>query len=89
MLLYDVRYTQVKVLFEENNLLDEENKKLLLQYRKERNHHGSSGKHTSSASAKVRHEITAFWCLSLFLCASMFAGSNLKLYLFEVKQAKV
>lgn len=43
---------EVKLLFDENNLLDEENKRLLQQYLKERNHPGSGGKHISSASAK-------------------------------------
>jgi hypothetical protein len=42
------------LLFEENNILDEENKRLLRQYQKERSHHGSGGKHTGTASAKVR-----------------------------------
>ncbi|GMY28796.1 intracellular protein transport protein USO1-like [Fagus crenata] len=43
---------EVKLLFEENNILDEENKRLLRQYQKERSHHGSGGKHTGTASAK-------------------------------------
>ncbi|XP_024024374.1 centlein [Morus notabilis] len=43
---------EVKLLFEENNMLDEENKKLLMKFNKERNQHGSSGKHASSAPAK-------------------------------------
>ncbi|KAA8528315.1 hypothetical protein F0562_035670 [Nyssa sinensis] len=43
---------EVKVLFEENNILDEENKRLMRQWHKERQHTGSGGKHTSSASAK-------------------------------------
>ncbi|XP_059453955.1 uncharacterized protein LOC132184360 [Corylus avellana] len=43
---------EVKLLFEENNVLDEENKRLLRQYQKERSRHGSSGKQTGSASAK-------------------------------------
>ncbi|XP_043715865.1 uncharacterized protein LOC122664208 [Telopea speciosissima] len=43
---------EVRVLFEENNILDEENKKLLRQCNRERNRHGSGGKHTNSASAK-------------------------------------
>ncbi|XP_062159398.1 uncharacterized protein LOC133866781 [Alnus glutinosa] len=43
---------EVKLLFEENNVLDEENKRLLRQYQKERTRHGSSGKQTGSASAK-------------------------------------
>ncbi|XP_061371783.1 uncharacterized protein LOC133314329 [Gastrolobium bilobum] len=42
---------EVKLLFDENNILDEENKRLLRQY-KENNHPGSAGKHTSSGSAK-------------------------------------
>ncbi|XVE95245.1 hypothetical protein REPUB_Repub02eG0079600 [Reevesia pubescens] len=44
---------EVKVLFEENNILDEENKRLLRQYHKEKNLHGSGGKHTGSASTKT------------------------------------
>ncbi|XP_022766405.1 myocardial zonula adherens protein-like [Durio zibethinus] len=44
---------EVKVLFEENNLLDEENKRLLRQCQKEKNLHSSGGKHTGSASAKT------------------------------------
>ncbi|KAF8398810.1 hypothetical protein HHK36_014670 [Tetracentron sinense] len=43
---------EVKLLFEENNILDEENKKLLRQCNRERNRPGSGGKHTGSASAK-------------------------------------
>ncbi|KAF5444824.1 hypothetical protein F2P56_033923 [Juglans regia] len=43
---------EVKMLFEENNILDAENKRLLRQFQKERNNHGSGGKHTGSASAK-------------------------------------
>lgn len=43
---------EVKLLFEENNVLDEENKRLLRKYQKERSHHSSSGKHTGTASAK-------------------------------------
>lgn len=46
-------YMQVKLLFEENNVLDAENKKLLKQHHRERNLDGSGGKHTTSASAKV------------------------------------
>ncbi|KAI4307435.1 hypothetical protein L6164_030625 [Bauhinia variegata] len=42
---------EVKLLFDENNVLEEEKKRLLRLY-KERNHPGSGGKHTSSASAK-------------------------------------
>ncbi|KAF7829966.1 myocardial zonula adherens protein [Senna tora] len=42
---------EVKLLFDENNILDKENKRLLKQY-KERNHPGSGGKHSNSASAK-------------------------------------
>ncbi|KAF6174634.1 hypothetical protein GIB67_006286 [Kingdonia uniflora] len=41
---------EVRVLFEENNILDEENKRLLRQINRERQ--GSAGKHASSASAK-------------------------------------
>ncbi|XVF64837.1 hypothetical protein PTKIN_Ptkin09bG0198500 [Pterospermum kingtungense] len=44
---------EVKVLFEENNILDEENKRLLRQYHKEKNLHGSGGKSTGTASAKT------------------------------------
>ncbi|XP_021284901.1 myocardial zonula adherens protein [Herrania umbratica] len=44
---------EVKVLFEENNILDEENKRLFMQYHKEKNLHGSGGKHSGSASAKT------------------------------------
>ncbi|XVF36649.1 hypothetical protein REPUB_Repub19eG0075300 [Reevesia pubescens] len=44
---------EVRVLFEENNILDEENKRLLRQYHKEKNLHCSDGKHTGSASAKT------------------------------------
>ncbi|XP_022772288.1 uncharacterized protein LOC111314933 [Durio zibethinus] len=44
---------EVKVIFEENNILDEENKRLLRQYHKEKNLHGSGGKHTGNASAKT------------------------------------
>ncbi|KAJ7958965.1 Centlein like [Quillaja saponaria] len=43
---------EVKLLFEENNILDEENKKLMRKYHKERKHPDSGGKHTSSASVK-------------------------------------
>ncbi|CAK7347195.1 unnamed protein product [Dovyalis caffra] len=43
---------EVKVLFEENNILDEVNKKLLRKEHGEQNFDGSGGKHTSSASAK-------------------------------------
>ncbi|EEF48565.1 conserved hypothetical protein [Ricinus communis] len=43
---------EVKLLFEENNVLDAENKKLLKQHHRERNLDGSGGKHTTSASAK-------------------------------------
>ncbi|XWS21458.1 hypothetical protein CRYUN_Cryun30bG0056500 [Craigia yunnanensis] len=44
---------EVKVLFEENDILDKENKRLLRQYHKEKKLHGSGGKHTGSASAKT------------------------------------
>ncbi|KAB2023707.1 hypothetical protein ERO13_D06G033800v2 [Gossypium hirsutum] len=44
---------EVKVLFEENNILDEANKRLLRQYHKEKNLHGSDGKHSGSASTKT------------------------------------
>lgn len=43
---------EVKVLFEENNILDEENKKLMRQLHRERNLHGSGGKHSGSVSSK-------------------------------------
>ncbi|KAL0017540.1 hypothetical protein SO802_004609 [Lithocarpus litseifolius] len=43
---------EVKLLFEENNVLDEENKRLLRKYQKEKSQHSSSGKHTGTASAK-------------------------------------
>ncbi|TKY74401.1 hypothetical protein E2542_SST03162 [Spatholobus suberectus] len=42
---------EVKLLFDENNLLEKENKRLLRQH-KERNHPDSGGKHTNSPSAK-------------------------------------
>ncbi|KAA3476655.1 myocardial zonula adherens protein [Gossypium australe] len=51
---------EVKVLFEENNILDEANKRLLRQYHKEKNLHGSDGKHSGSASTKVRREYVGF-----------------------------
>ncbi|GAV83248.1 hypothetical protein CFOL_v3_26696 [Cephalotus follicularis] len=44
---------EVKLLFEENNILDEENKRLLRLYHRERNLHGSGGKHAASAPAKT------------------------------------
>ncbi|OMP01285.1 hypothetical protein COLO4_11998 [Corchorus olitorius] len=44
---------EVKVLFEENNILDEENKRLLRQHHKEKSLHGSGGKHSASASTKT------------------------------------
>ncbi|XP_022736658.1 myocardial zonula adherens protein-like [Durio zibethinus] len=44
---------EVKVLFEENNILDKENKRLLRQYHKEKNLHVSGGTHTGSTSAKT------------------------------------
>ncbi|KAE8674569.1 putative RNA-binding family protein [Hibiscus syriacus] len=44
---------EVKVLFEENNILNEENRRLLRQYHKEKNHHGSGGKNSGSASTKT------------------------------------
>uniref|UniRef100_A0A1D1XV10 Centrosomal protein n=1 Tax=Anthurium amnicola TaxID=1678845 RepID=A0A1D1XV10_9ARAE len=43
---------EVKVLFEENNILAEENKKLLNLLNRERHKHGSGGTHSASASAK-------------------------------------
>ncbi|KAF4400217.1 hypothetical protein G4B88_019426 [Cannabis sativa] len=43
---------EVKVLFEDNNLLEEENKKLLSLCCKERIHNDSSGKNGSNVSAK-------------------------------------
>ncbi|XP_027356625.1 uncharacterized protein LOC113865978 [Abrus precatorius] len=42
---------EVKLLFDENNILDEENKRLFRQY-KERNHPDSGGKYTNCSSAK-------------------------------------
>ena len=45
---------QVKVLFEENNILDEENKRLMSKVHKEKQFSDSAGKHTSSGSAKVK-----------------------------------
>ncbi|BAT78488.1 hypothetical protein LR48_Vigan04g194300 [Vigna angularis] len=42
---------EVKVLFNENNVLEKENKRLLMLY-KERNHPDSAEKHTNSPSAK-------------------------------------
>lgn len=60
---------QVKLLFEENNMLDEENKKLLMKFNKERNQHGSSGKHASSAPAKVGQEMTASVTSFMFFCS--------------------
>jgi len=45
---------QVKVLFDENNVLEKENKRLLRLY-KEENHPESDGKHTHSPSAKVSY----------------------------------
>ncbi|KAE8729356.1 putative RNA-binding family protein [Hibiscus syriacus] len=44
---------EVKVLFEENNILNEENRRLLRQYLKEKNLHDSGGKHSGSASTKT------------------------------------
>ncbi|MBA0566064.1 hypothetical protein Golob_010914, partial [Gossypium lobatum] len=44
---------EVKILFEENNILDEANKRLVRQSREEKNLHDSGRKHTGSASAKV------------------------------------
>ncbi|RDX89415.1 hypothetical protein CR513_28863, partial [Mucuna pruriens] len=41
---------EVKILFDENNVLENENKRLLRQYQ-ERNHHDSGGKHTNSPSS--------------------------------------
>lgn len=43
---------EVKVLFEENNILDEENKKFMRQLQRERHLHGSGGKHSGSVSSK-------------------------------------
>lgn len=43
---------EVKLLFEENNILDGENKRLLRREHREQNFDGSGGKHSSSASAK-------------------------------------
>ncbi|KAK9115688.1 hypothetical protein Sjap_014635 [Stephania japonica] len=42
---------EVKVLFEENNILEEEYKRLLRKYNREKQH-GSGNKHSSSASGK-------------------------------------
>ncbi|KAB2030486.1 hypothetical protein ERO13_D05G225900v2 [Gossypium hirsutum] len=44
---------EVKILFEENNILDEANKRLVRQSREEKNLHDSGRKHTGSASAKT------------------------------------
>ncbi|KAL4281800.1 hypothetical protein GQ457_03G033590 [Hibiscus cannabinus] len=44
---------EVKLLFEENNILDEANRRLLRQSREGKNLHDSGGKHTGSASAKT------------------------------------
>ncbi|GMI90982.1 hypothetical protein like AT4G09060 [Hibiscus trionum] len=44
---------EVKVLFEENNILDEANRRLLRKSREGKNLHDSGGKHTGSASAKT------------------------------------
>ena len=59
---------QVNLLFKENNTLDEENKRLLMLYNKERNLNGSSGKHTRTASAKVRKRRTAFSMSFVCIC---------------------
>ncbi|MQL87940.1 hypothetical protein Taro_020490 [Colocasia esculenta] len=47
---------EVKVLFEENNMLDEENKKLLKLLNRERHNQGSEGKHSASASSKGKRK---------------------------------
>ncbi|KAE8666787.1 putative RNA-binding family protein [Hibiscus syriacus] len=47
---------EVKVLFEENSILEEANQRLLRQSREGKNLYDSGGKHTDSASAKVRKE---------------------------------
>ncbi|KAK8597121.1 hypothetical protein V6N12_065597 [Hibiscus sabdariffa] len=52
---------EVKVLFEENNLLNDENKRLLRQYHKEKNLHGSGGKHSGSSSTKVSEQFVGFF----------------------------
>ncbi|KAJ4822018.1 hypothetical protein Tsubulata_001583 [Turnera subulata] len=46
------RLMQVKLLFEENNILDAENTKLLRKHLKEQNRDGSDGKHANSAPCK-------------------------------------
>lgn len=43
---------EVKLLFEENNILNEENKRMMAKVHKERCHSDSSGKHNSSGSTK-------------------------------------
>uniref|UniRef100_A0A1D1ZKK9 Thiamine-phosphate synthase n=1 Tax=Anthurium amnicola TaxID=1678845 RepID=A0A1D1ZKK9_9ARAE len=47
---------EVKVLFEENNLLDEENKRLLKQLKAERHAQESGGKPSANASAKGKRK---------------------------------
>lgn len=89
---------QVKLLFEENNVLDEENKRLLRKYQKERSHHSSSGKHTGTASAKVRKRgitCTIFfylkkkkpvWCFESLLV--LFLVSALMFYMTSLQSNK-
>ncbi|KAA3453898.1 spindle pole body protein pcp1-like [Gossypium australe] len=67
---------EVKILFEENNILDEANKRLLRQSREEKNLHDSGGKHTGSASAKVRKENNILD--SLYLLVSTFISLMLQ-----------
>ncbi|VFQ94940.1 unnamed protein product [Cuscuta campestris] len=43
---------EVKVFFEENNLLDEENKRLMQHFQREKHNSGSGGKSSGCASAK-------------------------------------
>lgn len=86
------------MLFEENNVLDEENKRLLRKYQKERSHHGSSGKHTGTASAKVRKRritCTIFfylkkkklvWCFESLLV--LFLVSALMFYMTSLQSNK-
>lgn len=50
---------EVRVLFEENNVLDEENKRLLKLCNSERTHAGSGGKHGSSARTKSNKRKTS------------------------------
>ncbi|XP_039041477.1 uncharacterized protein LOC120180162 [Hibiscus syriacus] len=61
---------EVKVLFEENSILEEANQRLLRQSREGKNLYDSGGKHTDSASAKVRKE-----CWVLCICWSAHMGA--------------